>query len=166
MYARFMLGLVVLVGLLSACNLSTSPRPTPTLRPTATPPTPVLTPPPTVPDLPTPLSTPTSIPLLPPLLTLPAFVPVPDLPTVDPAAAAGRFPVTLRPGETVALFYDITVVRGAVTFTVQGAQGLVWQRTFNASEAGRYELTSAQGGMFELLVQTQNFDGSYNFRWE
>ncbi|MGQ9888766.1 MAG: hypothetical protein ACUVSX_09790 [Aggregatilineales bacterium] len=170
MRIRLALGLALLVGLLAACNLTASPRPTPTRRATATPPTPALTSPPTVPGLPPLLPTPTQA-LLPPLPQPPApadpvLVPGPGLPTVDPSAAAGRYPVTLRPGDTVALIYDIAIARGAVTFTVQGAQGLVWQRTFNASESGRHELFSAQGGEFELVVQTQSFDGSYNFRWE
>lgn len=168
MHIRLALALALLAGLLAACNLTTSPRPTPTPRATATPPTPVLTPPPTVPGLPTLLPTPTQA-LPPPLLpapTDPALIPGPGLPTVDPSTAAGRYPVTLRPGDTVTLAYDVTIARGTVTFTIQGAQGLVWQRTFNASETGRHAFSSAQGGEFELVVQTQSFDGGYNFRWE
>lgn len=164
MHIRLALALALLAGLLAACNLTTSPRPTPTPRATATPPTPVLTPPPTVPGLPTLLPTPTQALL--PAPTDPALIPAPGLPTVDPSTAAGRYPVTLRPGDTVTLAYDVTITRGTVTFTIQGAQGLVWQRTFNASESGRHEFSSAQGGEFELVVQTQSFDGGYNFRWE
>jgi hypothetical protein len=171
MRIRHALGLALLAVALAACNLTTSPQVTPTPRPTSTPPTPVFTPPPTIPGLPTLLPTPTQV-LLPPVVptVLPGVAtPLPGgLPTVDPASAIGRFPASVRAGGTLGLAYDVTITRGALTFTIQGTQGqgLVWQRTFNASEVGRHEFVSAQGGEYELLIQTQNFDGAYNFRWE
>jgi hypothetical protein len=169
MRIRLVLGLALLAAVLAACNLSTSPRATATPRPTSTPPTPVLSPPPTLPGQPTLLPTPTQALLPPPLLpapTEPVRIPAPGLPTIDPATAAGRYPASVRAGGTLALAYDVTITRGSLTFTIQGAEGLVWQRTFNATESGRHEFVSAQGGEYELLVQTQSFDGGYNFRWE
>lgn len=172
MHMRLVLALALLAALLAACNLSTSPQVTPTPRATSTPPTPVFTPPPTIPGLPPLLPTPTQalLPGAPTTLPAPdAATPLPGgLPTVDPASAAGRYPASVRAGGTLGLAYDVTITRGALIFTIQGTQGqgLMWQRTFTASEAGRHEFMAAQGGEYELLIQTQNFDGAYNFRWE
>ncbi len=169
MHKRLALALALLMALLAACNLAASPRATPTPRPTSTPPTPVFTPPPTIPGL---LPTPTQAPLPGAPTTLPApgvATPLPGgLPTVDPAGAAGRYPASVRAGGTLGLAYDVTITRGALTFTIQGTQGqgLMWQRTFTVSEAGRHQFVAAQGGEYELLIQTQDFDGLYNFRWE
>ncbi len=159
MNMRLAPALALLVVALAACNLATSPRATATPRPTATPPT--------VPGLPTLLPTPTQG--LPPP-GAPTALPVQPggLPTVDPATAAGRYPASVRAGDTLGLAYDVIITRGALIFTIQGTQGqgLMWQRTFTASETGRHEFISTQGGEYELLIQTQNFDGAYNFRWE
>lgn len=159
--------------LLAACNLQYGPQPTPTPRLTSTPPTPILSPTPTslAPNLPTLQPTPTQGFFPPVTVTLPvAVTPLPDIgigiATVDPATAIGRYPATVRAGDALALSYDVVVTRGTLIFTIQGAEGLLWQKVFTGAEASRHEIPSVQGGTYELLIQTQNFDGSYNFRWE
>jgi hypothetical protein len=90
----------------------------------------------------------------------------PILPPVSAAGAAGRFPITLRPGQTVGINYVVTVLDGSVTLIFQGAEGILWQKTFTTSESNRVPVTVQQGGAYEVLAFTDNFNGSYDLTWD
>lgn len=85
-------------------------------------------------------------------------------PTLDPSQADGVTDVTIT--GSVDLVYTVEVTRGTLTFTVQGAPGIIWQQVFTTSEASRATITAPQDGAYQLVINTANFDGSYNFRWE
>ena len=163
--------------LLAACNLQAA---TPTVPASDTPPpaTEALTP--TSPPLqPTLLPTPGQFlpgqpeqpiqPLPPPPLPVTVNAPGGSLnvqPTLDPAVADDRYEVELGAGDTRAIVYEVTLTRGGLALQIQGADGVVWRKVLNASESSREQFTVQQGGVYELLVFRQNFDGNYAFRWE
>lgn len=192
MLPRYALFLIAVLGLaLASCTLETA-APTPTTDPnilqtwTAVPVTPVVQPtnatpipggrglPTTIPMTNTPDGVPPR-PVTPVLLTPLPFGALPasnanqsdsGLPPVSAAGAAARFPVTLRAGQTVGINYAVTVLTGSVTLVFQGAGGILWQKTFTASETNRVPVTVQQGGTYEVLAFTDRFDGSYNLSWD
>lgn len=104
-----------------------------------------------------------------PLGALPASNPNPvsiGQPPMSADGAAGRFPITLRPGQTVGINYSVTVLAGSVMLVFQGAEGILWQKTFTASETSRVPVTVQQGGSYEVLAFTENFNGSYDLAWD
>lgn len=192
MLPRYTVLFVAVLGLaLAACTLETA-APTPTTDPnilqtwTPVPVTPVVQPTNATPipggrGLPTPLpmtNTPDGVPPRPvtpvlltplPLGALPASnanLTNPGLPPVSADGAAGRFPITARAGQTVGINYSVTVLAGSVTLIFQGAEGILWQKTFTASEASRVPVTVQQGGAYEVLAFTDRFNGSYDLFWD
>jgi hypothetical protein len=158
---------------LTACNLQQQP-PTP------------ITPPPTATDSnaqtapspipaeqstarPTLLPTPTQITLVTATLAAaPTTInPGTGVPTLDAAQADERFPIEARSGATLGVNYEVTIeAHGVVSMTMQGPDGVLWQKVFTASETGRAEVQVAQGGTYEILVFRENLDGSYAVSWD
>lgn len=153
--------LIVLAGLLAGCNLALTPA-TPTLESTIAPDA-------TLP--PTRTSEPGNPTLAPPPFatnTVPTVVPlgINSTATLDPALADQRYPLLVQPNNTVGVNYTIVITSGSVTLFLQGTDGLVWQKTFTASETARAEVPVKQGGAYEILAQVENFDGSYSVTWD
>ncbi len=88
------------------------------------------------------------------------------VPTLDSAAADDRYELQVRDGRTVGVNYNVTVTQGSVTMTMQGPDGVVWQKTFTTTENSRAEVTIQQGGTYEILVDINNFDGNYSISWD
>ncbi len=167
----------LMAGLLAACNLQAA---TPTIPASETPPPATEAPTATsAPLQPTLLPTPGQFrpgqpeqplqPLPPPPLPVTINAPGGSLnaqPTLDPAVADDRYEVEVGAGETRAIVYEVTLTHGGLALQIQGADGVVWRKVLNASESSREAFTVQQGGVYELLVFRQNFDGSYAFRWE
>ncbi|MBI5668156.1 MAG: hypothetical protein HZC41_09110 [Chloroflexi bacterium] len=185
MLPRYALLIVATLGL-AACNLGQA-GPTPTMDPniletwTPLPVTPIVQPTEASPipsgrALPTPLpmtNTPDGVPPRPvtPVLLTPLPLGVQNanpaaLPARSAVGAASRYPITLRPGETVGINYAVTVLAGTVTLVFQGPEGILWQKTFTASEADRAEVTVQTGGNYEVLAFTDRFNGSYDLSWD
>ena len=168
----FILFFVSLWFILSGCNLQMQVA-TPTVAPSETPLTPLEASP--LPIL-TPLAQTTSQPTLaaPPLpvFVTPTALPLNPagagtvLPTISALEVDQRYELQARPGKTVGVNYTITLIRGSVTLTLQGAEGVLWQQTFTATETGRAEVTVQQGGTYEILAQVENFDGNYALGWD
>jgi hypothetical protein len=162
---------------LSACNLQQQGDPTPlvsiTIHPQQATPTQALNP-----LLPTLLPTPTSL----PLASLVAVSPQPGIPTAIPlgvgtpnnaltstlnaAEADQHYELTVRDNKTIGVNYIVTLVTGTVSMTLQGPDGVVWQKTLTVSETSRAEVPIKQGGIYEILVQIENFDGNYSVSWD
>jgi uncharacterized lipoprotein len=171
---RFIAMLTIL--LLAACNLQQEPPASTTIPPTesdaqaAPSPVPIEE----VPSQPTLFPTPTQLTLV--TATLPAAPTTVDIggstggggvATLDAAQADERYPIEARDGATLGVNYEVTIgVRGVVSMIVQGPDGLLWQRTFTASETGRAEVQIEQGGTYEVLVFRENLDGSYAVSWD
>ena len=86
---------------------------------------------------------------------------------MDAAAADDRYELQVRDGHTIGVNYNITVTQGSVTMTMQGPDGIVWQKTFTATrENSRAEVTIQQGGTYEILVDINHFDGNYSISWD
>jgi hypothetical protein len=163
--------------LLTACNLQQQ-APTPTsLPPTATEadnqtaPSPIPAEQATPPAQPTLIATPTQLILVTTTLSAPPATintgSGTGVPTLDAAQADERFPIEARNGATLGVNYEVTIgARGTVTMIVQGPDGVLWQHTFTASEAGRAEVQIEQGGTYEVLVFRENLDGSYAVSWD
>lgn len=187
MTLRYAVLLFAALGL-AACNLGQA-APTPTMDPniletwTPVPVTPIVQPTDASPipsgrSLPTPLpmtNTPDGVPPRPvtPVLLTPLPIGAQNanpaaggLPARSPAGAASRYPITLRPGETVGINYAVTVLGGSVTLVFQGPEGILWQKTFTASEADRAQVTVQTGGSYEVLAFTDRFNGSYDLTWD
>lgn len=186
MRLRYALLFLSVLGL-AACNLDQA-APTPTMDPdiletwTPVPVTPIVQPTdgspiPSGQSLPTPLpmtNTPDGVPprpvtpvLLTPLpLGVPNANPAAGLPARSATGAASRYPIMLRPGETVGINYGITVLAGSVTLVFQGPEGILWQKTFTASETNRAQVTVQTGGSYEVLAFTEAFNGSYDLSWD
>ena len=49
---------------------------------------------------------------------------------------------------------------------LQGPDGLLWEKMFTATEVGREDVTIITGGLYEILVDRQNFSGNYAVSWE
>jgi hypothetical protein len=186
--ARF--GMVLLVLSVAGCNLqsygSITPEPLlPTFMPT---PLPSLTPlrPPTVgapplPQLPVQSLVPPPLPtyeqgvggtaptLIPVGLT--AAIPTPGaaggvlVPTLSTLEVDSRYSVEARANQTLILTLTLNLGAGRVSFTLQGPDGVVWQETFSVSETRRMEIPVESAGTYELMVQTQRFEGNYAIRW-
>jgi hypothetical protein len=88
------------------------------------------------------------------------------LPTVSATGAASRHELQARANDTVGVNYVVTMTRGTLRLTMQGPDGVVWQKTFTASETGREEVTVQEGGTYEILAEVQNFDGNYSLSWD
>jgi hypothetical protein len=153
------------MGLLAACNLQQVP-PTATLADPQT----VASPAPAdaLPITPTLRPTPTQIFLV---TTTPDSAPTPlnfgtGQPTQDAAQFNERYEVNVRDDTPIAVIYDITITRGSLLMLLQGPDGVVWEQSFTATEAGRAEVTITQGGTYEILVRRENFDGNYSVSWE
>lgn len=169
-------GLLALV--MTACNLQQAPlNPTPTLLPTPTafselPGQPTRTPinlPPTQVDLNTPplpaFETPTALPLgSSPVAVTAASGTV--IPTVSTQQAVKSTTIQVTAGKTVGLNYVLTMTMGSVTLTMQGSGGVVWQKTFTASETGRIEVVIPQAGAYDVMAQTDHFEGNYQLSWD
>lgn len=120
---------------------------------------------------PTLLPTPTQITLvtatLPPAPTTVDIIDGAGVATLDASQADERYPIEARSGATLGVNYEVTIgARGVVSMTVQGPDGLLWQKTFTTSETGRAEVQIKQGGTYEILVFRQNLDGSYAVSWD
>lgn len=167
--------------LISGCNLQQTPlNPTPTLQATPTAlsePTdqPTRTPignanqtiPTTLASLVAPpgvLETPTAL----PLGTTPNGVVTAGtvIPTMSTLQAVKSTTIQAAAGKTVGLNYVVTMTSGSVTLTMQGPSGAVWQKTFTASETGRIEVTIPQSGAYDVMAQTDRFEGSYQLAWD
>jgi len=60
----------------------------------------------------------------------------------------------------------VTMTTGSVTLTMQGPSGVVWQKTFTASETGRIEVTIQQAGAYDVMAHTDHFEGHYELSWD
>jgi hypothetical protein len=184
------LGMVLLVMGVAGCNLqsygSITPEPlVPTFIPT---PLPSLTPlrPPTVgapplPQLPQSSLAPPPLPTYqqqsnttPPTLIpvgLTAAIPTPGsaggvlVPTLSTLEVDSRYSVEARANQTLILTLTLNLGGGRVMFTLQGPDGVVWQESFSVSETRRMEIPVESAGTYELMVQTQRFEGNYAIRW-
>lgn len=160
--------------MITACNLQQTPlNPTPTLVPTPTAldqpteqPTRTLINQPTsqpslvAPPLPT-FQTPTAVPLgSNPIATTGTIIP-----TVSTQEAVKSTTIQLAAGKTIGLNYVVTMTSGSVTLTMQGPDGVVWQKTFTASETGRIEVTVQQAGDYDVMAHTDRFAGNYQLSW-
>ncbi len=168
---------------LTACNLQQTPsNPTPTLQSTPT----ALNQPPEQPTR-TPIGLPNSnqqpsqlpesslsAPPLPNLQT-PTALPLgasPNpangtvIPTVSTQQAVKSTTIQVAAGKTVGLNYVVTLTMGSVTLTMQGPAGVVWQKTFTASETGRVEVPIQQAGAYDVMAQTDHFEGNYQLSWD
>jgi hypothetical protein len=162
--------------LLSACNLQQidpTPRVSITVQPQQATSTPALNP-----LLPTLRPTPTSL----PLASLSATTPLPGIPTPIPlgngtpsnaltptlnaAEADQRYEMTVPNNKTIGVNYEVTLITGTVNMTLQGPDGVVWQKTLTTSETSRAEVPIQQGGVYEILVQIEQFDGNYSINWD
>jgi hypothetical protein len=177
---------ILVIGLsclLSACNLQQTPlNATPTLQPTPTAlnqPTeqPTRTPidqpnsvQPTAqqlqssliaPPLPN-FQTPTTI----PLGTTPNPASGTIIPTVSTQQAVKSTTIQASAGKTVGLNYVVSLTMGSVTLTMQGPAGVVWQKTFTAAETGRVEVPIQQSGAYDVMAQTDHFEGNYQLSWD
>ncbi|MEZ4668555.1 MAG: hypothetical protein R3E39_11635 [Anaerolineae bacterium] len=165
------LGVIIVLGIvLAGCNLQTQIA-TPTSAPTETPlipqeasPLPALTPVQAVTSQPTLaapplLSTPTALSLTP-------LVSSSAIPTIATQAVDQRYELQARAGQTVGVNYTITMTSGSITLTIQGVPGVVWQKTFTASETGRAEVTVQEAGSYEIVAQIDHFGGNYALSWD
>lgn len=169
-----------LAGLLTACNLQQTPlNPTPTLQPTPTALTQVTEQPTRTPQAAQ--SIPTSQPSLvaPPGIVIGTATALPlgttpngivtagtVIPTVSTLQAVKSTTIQTSAGKTVGLNYTVTMTSGSVTLTMQGPSGAVWQKTFTVSEAGRIEVLIPQSGAYDVMAQTDRFEGSYQLAWD
>ena len=165
---------LLLILLLTACNLQqqTTPTPVATALPAQVSPTPESVQPTT--PLPTLQPTPTQILLV---TTTPDLnpttvdfanggTPVPGQPTRDAAGFDERYEVVTRDESTITVIFDVTVDSGAIIMIMQGPDGLVWEKTFTTTEAGREAVAITAGGTYEILVDRQNLSGNYAVSWE
>ena len=164
---------MLLILLLAACNLQQAPPTTPTAEgpPEITPPTtqPTRITPERPNNLPTLLPTPTQMNLIttaPPGPTPLNFESGTPGPTLDAALADDRYELEAGANSTRGINFEVTVTQGAVHMTMQGPDGILWQRTFTNSETGRDEVTITQGGTYEILIDRENFDGNYALSWD
>jgi hypothetical protein len=158
---------------LAACNLQQQGEPTPTLSATqeqAATSTPVIE----QTALPTLRPTPTSLSLATPIVSvtqqgIPTVL-LPGtgtlIPTVNPTGVAQRFEMTVRDGKTIGVNYEVTMTGGSIRFTLQGTDGVVWQKTLTTSETTRVEVPIKLGGMYEILVNIDHFDGNFSVSWD
>lgn len=178
-FKPFLAGCLFVAALLAACNLQQGDV-TPTLNATNRPqdasPQPSLTAP-----LPTLRPTPTSL----PVASLAAVTPPPGIPTaiplgggtpgtsggtliptLNPTDADQRYEMTVKDGKTIGVNYVVTITSGTISMTLQGPDGVVWQKTLTASETSRAEVPIKLGGTYEILVQIDHFDGNYSVTWD
>jgi len=173
--------IILVIGLscvLTACNLQQTPlNPTPTLQPTPTAlDQPTEQPTRTPIDQPTPQSslsappspgfqTPTALPLVgtnPNPITGTGTV----IPTVSTQEAVKSTTIQAAAGKTVGLNYVVTMTTGSLTLTMQGPAGVMWQKTFTASETGRIEVAIQQSGAYDVMAHTDHFEGNYQLSWD
>ena len=175
---------ILAIGLscvLSACNLQQTPvEVTPTLQPTPT----ALSQPTDQPTR-TPIGQPTvqqapQSSIIAPTLSLlqtPTALPLgvnPNatgtngtiIPTVSTQQAVKSTTIQVAAGKTVGLNYVVTATGGSVTLTMQGPAGVVWQKTFTTSETGRVEVAIQQAGAYDVMAQTDRFEGNYQLNWD
>jgi hypothetical protein len=86
--------------------------------------------------------------------------------TLNPAEADQRYEIVARDGQTVGVNYVVTITGGTLNFTMQGPDGVVWQKTLTTSETSRAEVRIKTGGTYEVLVQIDRFDGNYSVSWD
>jgi hypothetical protein len=162
----------VLALLLSACNLQQQTTPTPAATVAFATQTPQILPP--VTSLPPLQPTPTQLVLVTATLdTNPTTVNFTSSgtvatgqPTQDAALFDERYEVAAREESTVTVIFDVTITSGTIFMILQGPDGLLWEKTFTATEAGREDVTILTGGLYEILVDRQNFSGNYAVGWE
>jgi hypothetical protein len=76
-----------------------------------------------------------------------------------------RYVVPARTDHILILSYDVQVLTGTVAMTMQGADGVVWQKLFTTSEKTDAEIPIRQGGDYEVLINVEQFDGNYSMSW-
>jgi hypothetical protein len=177
-FKSFFAACLLVAALLTACNLQQQGEATPTLNTTSQPqdasPQPSLTAP-----GPTLHPTPTSLPLasvgaVTPLPGIPTVIPLGGgtpgngtvIPTLNPTDADQRYEMTVKDGKTIGVNYIVTITSGTISMTLQGPDGVVWQKTLTASETSRAEVPIKRGGTYEILVQIDHFDGNYSVNWD
>lgn len=173
---KTLLLVIGLLSLLTACNLQAVPSEvTPTLQPTPT----ALSQPTELPTR-TPIGQPTAqpnvnTPVLPILSTptaiqLGGVTPNPSggtiIPTVSTQEAVKSTTIQAAAGKTVGLNYVVTMTAGSLTLTMQGPSGVMWQKTFTASETSRVEVTIQQAGAYDVMAHTDHFEGNYQLSWD
>ena len=157
--------------LLAACNLQQAPQTSPTVAPVDNRPQDSASVTPGSEAQPTLQPTPTQL-----VLTTVTALPFPTtldlgnngnpVSTMDAALADERYELQVRANEAVGINYDVTVTRGTVFMIMQGPDGLIWQKTFTATEKGREEVTITEGGTYEVLVTHEQLEGSYAVSWD
>ncbi|MEO8606795.1 MAG: hypothetical protein ABI690_02880 [Chloroflexota bacterium] len=176
---RFLTVCIIVAALLTACNLQQQGEATPTLDASIQPPQTTITPAQVLPTLrPTPTSfalatavPPSPFPGLPTVIPLGGGTPgLPGsgtvIPTLNPTDADQRYEITVKDGKTIGVNYVVTITSGTITMTLQGPDGVVWQKTLTASETSRAEVPIKLGGTYEILVQIDHFDGNYSVSWD
>jgi len=88
------------------------------------------------------------------------------IPTVSTLQAVKSTTIQTSAGKTVGLNYTVTMTSGSVTLTLQGPGGAVWQKTFTTSETGRIEVLIPQSGAYDVMAQTDRFQGNYQLAWD
>ncbi|MEP6984059.1 MAG: hypothetical protein ABI970_00575 [Chloroflexota bacterium] len=88
------------------------------------------------------------------------------IPTVSTQQAVKSTTIQVAAGKTVGLNYVVTATGGSLTLTMQGPAGVVWQKTFTASETGRIEVAIQQAGAYDVMAQTDRFEGNYQLSWD
>lgn len=76
-----------------------------------------------------------------------------------------RYAVTVGANQILILNYEVEVLRGTVAMTMQGPDGIVWQKLFTASETTSAEIPIQQAGEYEVLISIEQFDGGYSLSW-
>jgi hypothetical protein len=180
LFKPFLVVCLVTAALLAACNLQQG-DPTPTLNMTGQPPQDASPQPSLTSPLPTLRPTPTSLPLASqsaatPLPGIPTVIPLGGgtpgtpggtlIPTLNPTDADQRYEMTVQDGKTIGVNYVVTITSGTINLTLQGPDGVVWQKTLTASETSRAEVPIKLGGTYEILVQIDRFDGNYSVSWD
>lgn len=166
--------LPIILLLSSACNLQQTPlNPTPTLQATPTAFTAATEPPTRTPQNETTAQPTLVMPPMPTSQTPTAFPSAGNpvmgaatvIPTVSTQEAVKSTTIQVNAGKTISLNYAITMTSGSVTLTMQGPDGVVWQKTFTTSETGRIDVTVQQGGAYDVMAHTERFAGSYQLSW-
>src|SRR4029079_16253329 len=88
------------------------------------------------------------------------------IPTISTLEAVKSTTIQAAAGKTVGLNYVVTMTTGSVILTMQGPSGVVWQKTFTASETGRIEVAIQQTGANDVMAHIDHFEGNYQLSWD
>jgi len=84
---------------------------------------------------------------------------------VVPGQEDDRYSVTVGSNQILVLNYNVEVQHGTVAMTLQGPDGIVWQKLFTTTENTSAEIPIKQGGEYVVLINIESLDGGYNLSW-